>query len=141
MIRFETDDCVLPSINQVQVAGWITSVAASHGKKAGEINYIFCSDSKMLEHNKQFLGHDFYTDIITFDYSEDSRISGDIFIGVETVASNADIIGLNVDQELLRVIIHGILHLCGFKDKCPEDEAIMHQQEDLALSYLYYSVN
>lgn len=136
MIRFETEDCMMPSINQVQVAGWIVGVAASHGKKAGEINYIFCSDSKILEHNTQFLEHDFYTDIITFDYSNENRISGDIYIGVETIASNASLLGLNSDQELLRVIIHGVLHLCGFKDKCPEDEAIMHQQEDVALSYL-----
>lgn len=137
MIRFETDDCIMPSINQVQVAGWITGVAASHGKKAGEINYIFCSDSKILEHNKQFLEHDFYTDIITFDYSEDNKISGDIFIGIETVASNAVLLGLNAELELLRVIIHGVLHLCGFKDKTPQDECIMHQQEDIALSYVY----
>jgi len=136
MIRFETDNCIMPSFNQAQVAGWIVGVAASHGKKAGEINYIFCSDSKILEHNTQFLEHDFYTDIITFDYSNDNKISGDIFIGVDTVASNASLLGLNSDQELLRVIIHGILHLCGYKDKNPEDEAIMHQQEDIALSYL-----
>lgn len=136
MIRFETDDCIMPSINQVQVAGWITGIAASHGKKAGEINYIFCSDSKILEHNKQFLEHDFYTDIITFDYSEDNKISGDIFIGIETVASNAVLLGLNAELELLRVIIHGVLHLCGFKDKTPQDECIMHQQEDIALSYV-----
>jgi len=135
MIRFETDDCKMPSINQAQVAGWITSIAASHGKKAGEINYIFCSNSKILEHNMQFLEHDFYTDIITFDYSEDNRISGDIFIGTETVASNAFLLGLNAEQELLRVIIHGVLHLCGFKDKTPQDECIMHQQEDVALSF------
>jgi probable rRNA maturation factor len=136
MIRFETEDCKMPSINQAQVAGWINGVAASHGKKAGEINYLFCSDSKILEHNTQFLDHDFYTDIITFDYSNDNRISGDIFIGIETVASNATLLGLNAEQELLRVIIHGVLHLCGFKDKSPQDESIMHHQEDVALSYL-----
>ncbi len=136
MIRYETDDCLMPSINQGQVSRWIAGVAASHGKKAGEINYLFCSDSKILEHNTQFLEHDFYTDIITFDYSQDNWISGDIFIGIETVASNASQLGLNAEQELLRVIIHGVLHLCGFKDKGPEDEAIMHQQEELALSYL-----
>jgi len=136
MIRFETEDCVMPSINQAQVAGWIFGVAASHGKKAGEINYIFCSDSKMLEHNTDFLDHDFYTDIITFDYSDDSWISGDIYIGTETVASNAALLVQNAEQELFRVIIHGVLHLCGFKDKTPQDEYIMHQQEDIALSYL-----
>lgn len=136
MIRFEADDCIMPSIQQVKIAGWINSVAANHGKKAGEINYIFCSDAKILEYNKQYLDHDFYTDIITFDYSEDNLVSGDIFVGIETVASNATLLGLNAEQELLRVIIHGILHLCGFKDKTPKDEAIMHEQEDIALSYL-----
>lgn len=136
MIRFESEDCAMPSINQAKLAGWITGVAASHGKKAGEINYLFCSDSKILEYNNLYLEHDFYTDIITFDYSEDNRISGDIFIGVETVSSNAALLNLNPEHELLRVIIHGVLHLCGFKDKTPSDEAVMHQQEDLALSYL-----
>lgn len=136
MIRFETEDCAMPSINQAKLAGWITGVAASHGKKAGEINYLFCSDSKILEYNNLYLEHDFYTDIITFDYSEENRISGDIFIGIETVSSNAALLKLNEEHELLRVIIHGVLHLCGFKDKTPSDEAIMHQQEDIALSYL-----
>ena len=136
MIRFETDDCPMPVFNQPHIAGWIRTIAASHGKKAGEINYIFCSDSQILKHNKQYLEHNFYTDIITFDYSVNECISGDIFIGIETVASNAAQLGLNTDMELLRVVIHGILHLCGFKDKTLEAESIMHQQEDIALSYL-----
>lgn len=135
MIRFETEDCPMPVFNPSGISGWIIAVAATHGKKVGEINYVFCSDPKMLEHNKKYLEHDFYTDIITFDYTENNQISGDIFIGVDTVASNADQLGLSVDQELLRVMIHGILHLCGFKDKTVKDEAIMHQQEDVALFY------
>ncbi|MCK9311663.1 MAG: rRNA maturation RNase YbeY, partial [Bacteroidales bacterium] len=105
----------------------------SHGKKAGEINYIFCSDARILEVNNQYLHHDYYTDIITFDYSGQVKISGDIYIGIETVESNARMIGLSYDSELKRVIIHGILHLCGFKDKTPETEIIMHQKEDEAL--------
>jgi probable rRNA maturation factor len=136
MIRYETDDCLMPEFNQAYVSGWITSIAASHGKKVGEINYLFCSDPKMLGYNKQYLDHDFYTDIITFDYSEAEWISGDIYIGVDTVSSNASQLGLAFDKELLRVIIHGILHLCGFKDKTPNDEASMHKQEDLALEQL-----
>jgi len=136
MVRFETNDCDMPSINVAKVAGWINSIAELHGKKAGEINYIFCSDSKIIEFNKHYLDHDFYTDIITFDYSEDNRISGDIFVGLETVVSNAAHLGLLEEQELMRVIIHGILHLCGFKDKTAKDEAVMHRQEDIALSYL-----
>ena len=136
MIRFETDDCSMPDINHSFVAGWINSIAAMHGKKAGEINYLFCSDAKILEYNKQYLEHDFYTDIITFDYSDEHKIAGDIYIGIETVTSNAILLGMNFEQELFRVIIHGVLHLCGFKDKTPQDESIMHKQEDIALSYL-----
>lgn len=136
MIRFETDDCLMPDFNPGHVSGWITSVAASHGKKVGEINYLFCSDSKILSYNKRYLEHDFYTDIITFDYSEGEWISGDIYIGVDTVTSNASQLGLAFEQELLRVIIHGVLHLCGFKDKTPKDEASMRRQEDLALDFI-----
>lgn len=135
MIRFETDDCSMPAFNQHQIAGWIARVAASYGKKVGEINYLFCSDAKILEYNIEYLNHDFYTDIITFDYTQDDTIAGDIYIGLDTVASNALLLGLNAEQEILRVIIHGILHLCGYKDKTPQDESIMHQQEDKALSY------
>jgi len=133
MIRFETEDCLMPEFNPGFVSGWIASIAASHGKKVGEINYLFCSDPKMLGYNNQYLDHDFYTDIITFDYSEADWISGDIYIGVDTVSSNARQLGLAFEKELLRVIIHGVLHLCGFKDKTPEDETTMHRQEDLAL--------
>lgn len=136
MVRFETDDCLMPDFNRYAVTSWIASVAAIHGKKAGEINYIFCSDTKILEYNNHFLKHDFYTDIITFDYSEGDQISGDIYIGLETVYSNAAQMGLQGKEELMRVIIHGVLHLCGFKDKTPEDERIMHQQEDTSLNLL-----
>lgn len=136
MIRFETDDCSMPVFNQQQIGGWILRVAATYGKKVGEINYLFCSDARILDYNIEYLNHDFYTDIITFDYSQDDRIAGDIYIGVDTVSSNALLLGLNAEQELLRVIIHGVLHLCGYKDKTQQDESIMHQQEDIALSYL-----
>lgn len=137
MIRFETDDCSMPVFNQRKISGWIAQVAANYGKKVGEINYIFCSDAKILEYNKEYLDHDYYTDIITFDYSMDNHIAGDIYIGIETVSSNAILMALNTEQELFRVIIHGILHLCGYKDKTPKEESIMHEQEDIALTYLY----
>jgi probable rRNA maturation factor len=140
MIRFETDDLTMPPMDRQEVTRWILQIAASYGKKTGEINYVFCSDPKMLEANIKHLGHDYYTDIITFDYSEPEKIAGDIYIGAETVASNALLLGLSPDMELLRVIIHGILHLCGFKDKTPEAETIMHEQEDLALKYFYQIV-
>ncbi|MDD4922209.1 MAG: rRNA maturation RNase YbeY [Bacteroidales bacterium] len=133
MIRYYSEDCDLPEIDQASITGWIVRVASSHGKKAGEINYIFCSDARILEVNEQYLQHSYYTDIITFDYSEQNKISGDIYIGIETVASNADMLGVSYEGEMNRVIIHGVLHLCGFKDKTPETEKIMHQKEDEAL--------
>jgi len=133
MIRYFSEDCKLPEIDQNRITDWINQVAISHGKKTGEINYIFCSDSKILEINNQYLHHNYYTDIITFDYSEQIQISGDIYIGIETVESNAKMLGYSYESELNRVIIHGILHLCGFKDKTPESEKRMHQEEDDAL--------
>jgi len=133
MIRYHSDDCNLPGIDQNVVTDWINRVAAFHGKKTGEINYIFCSDARILEVNNQYLQHDYFTDIITFDYSEQKTISGDIYIGIDTVASNAEMMGVTYEKELNRVIIHGVLHLCGFKDKTSETEKIMHQKEDEAL--------
>jgi probable rRNA maturation factor len=141
MIRFQAENCPMPSINQAQIARWIQEIAAHYEKKVGEINYIFCSDDQILYLNNNHLHHDYYTDIITFDYSDNQRISGDIYIGLETVFSNASTMGLNSSSELLRIIIHGILHLCGFKDKTPEEEAIIHQLEDLALNKIEFSVN
>jgi len=133
MIRYHSEDCNLPGIDQQVVTDWINRIAAFHGKKTGEIDYIFCSDERILEVNNQYLQHDYFTDIITFDYSEQKTISGDIYIGIDTVASNAEMMGVTYEKELNRVIIHGVLHLCGFKDKTPETEKIMHQKEDEAL--------
>ena len=136
MIKYFSEDCELPRIDQNEVTDWILRVAALHRKKAGEINYIFCSDARILEVNNQYLQHDYYTDIITFDYSEEDKISGDIYIGTETVFSNAAMLGIPYENELNRVIIHGVLHLCGFKDKTPDTEKVMHQKEDEALNLL-----
>ncbi len=112
---------------------WIKAVAADFGNTVGDISYMFCSDDKILEVNKQYLSHDYYTDIITFDYVEGTRLSGDIFISVDTVRSNAEKFSQSFENELHRVIIHGVLHLCGLKDKTPSDEANMHAAEDKAL--------
>ena len=120
-------------IDQDKICRWIGAVAASYGKKLGDIHYIFCSDKRILEVNRQFLGHDYYTDIITFDYTEGPRISGDLYISLETVASNAGMLGNSYREELHRVIVHGVLHLCGFKDKQPADEQNMRRQEQKAL--------
>ena len=124
----------MPAIKRREVSAWIKNVAASYGKKVGDIAYIFCNDEKILEVNKEYLQHDYYTDIITFDYCEDDVISGDIFISLDTVKSNSELVGATYEQELYRVIIHGILHLCGIDDKAPGAREIMEAAEDKALS-------
>jgi len=136
MITYQSIDVKRPKIKARECTAWIKKVASGHGKKVGEIAYIFCSDEKILETNRQYLSHDYYTDIITFDYSEGDTISGDIFISVDTVKSNAEGLGIAFDDELSRILIHGILHLCGFKDKKPADKAEMTRQEDAALELL-----
>lgn len=136
MIRFHSEDCPLPDFDQRKIADWIIQISFLHEKKVGEINYLFCSDERMLALNNAYLQHDYYTDIITFDYAVQNKIAGDIYIGIETVASNAGLLGISKEAELHRVIIHGILHLCGYKDKTPEDEEIMHQKEEEALTIL-----
>ena len=133
-ITFQAENTALPNIKKRATSNWIKAVAEEYGKKAGDISYIFCDDAKILEINRTYLHHDFYTDIITFDYSEGDRISGDIFIGIDTVRSNAEKYGTNFDDELHRVIIHGILHLCGLKDKSEADSKKMREAEDKALS-------
>ena len=126
----------MPKIKRRETTAWIRAVAASYGKKVGEIGYLFCNDEKILEVNNEYLGHDYYTDIITFDYCEGKTISGDIYISVDTVFTNADKFGRPYDEELHRVIIHGILHLCGINDKGPGEREIMEAAEDKALALL-----
>jgi len=109
----------MPGIRKRETTAWIRRVAATYGRTTGDIGYLFVNDEKILETNRQFLGHDYYTDIITFDYSEGDVINGDIMISVDTVQSNAKKYGLRFDDELNRVVIHGILHLCGINDKGP----------------------
>lgn len=136
-IIYNAEGVDLPSVineKESAVTKWILDVAAKHKKQVGEISYIFCSDEKILEINKEYLQHDYYTDIITFDYSEGNVISGDLFISLDTVMSNSLEYKTNPNEELLRVIIHGVLHLCGINDKTEEDEKKMRQFEDDALS-------
>ena len=123
----------MPKIKKRETAAWIKAVAQSHSKRVGEIAYIFCSDEKILEVNRQYLHHDYYTDIITFDYTEGTRLSGDIFISLDTVRTNAVEFGTDYDTELHRVIIHGILHLAGINDKGPGEREIMEAAENAAL--------
>ena len=115
---------------------WIDAVARGFGKSVGDISYIFCNDEKILEVNRQYLQHDYFTDIITFDYSRMHRISGDMFISLNTVGSNAEGLGCKYETELYRVIIHGILHLCGVNDKGAGERAIMEGHENKALKLL-----
>ena len=137
-IIYQSDDIVkFPQIKRREISNWIKSVAASLNKKVGDIACIFCSDQKILEINIQYLNHDYYTDIITFDYSEGEVISGDLFISLDTVRSNAEKFGTNYIEELCRVIIHGILHLCGLKDKSAEDAKVMREKENEALRQLF----
>lgn len=105
-------------------------------KRLGEIAYIFCSDEKILEVNRQYLQHDYYTDIITFDYCEGDRLSGDLFISLDTIRTNAEQFGASYEDELHRVIIHGILHLCGINDKGPGEREVMEAAENKALGML-----
>ncbi len=134
MITYNTDGVKMPSIKKRENTAWVKAVAASYGKRVGEIAYIFVDDEKILEVNRQYLGHDYYTDIITFDYCEGDVISGDLFISLDTVRTNAEQVGATYEEELHRVIIHGILHLCGINDKGPGEREIMEAAEDKALT-------
>lgn len=115
---------------------WFTKVAEKEGKILDEIALVFCTDDYLLEINQQHLGHDYYTDIVTFDYCWDNHVSGDLFISLDRVKENADEFDKTFNNELHRVIIHGVLHLCGYKDKSDEDETMMRQKEDEALSMI-----
>ena len=134
MITFTTDNMEMPALDERKVTRWIRSVAADYGFTVGNINYIFCSDERELEVNRQFLGHDYYTDVITFDYTAGQTLNGDIFISLDTVRSNAEMVGVSFDAELLRIIIHGVLHLTGQGDKTPETKAQMTEKEEKALA-------
>ena len=134
MITYNTDGVKMPSIKKRENTAWVKAVAASYGKRVGEIAYFFVDDEKILEVNRQYLGHDYYTDIITFDYCEGDVISGDLFISLDTVRTNAEQVGATYEEELHRVIIHGILHLCGINDKGPGEREIMEAAEDKALA-------
>ena len=141
-INFYNDGCSFLPRNRRKIREWLLQVAIDEGFLVTNISYVFCSAERLLEMNRQFLGHDYFTDVITFDYGShrDRIASGDIFIDVETVADNARIYGSTRQTEMLRVIVHGLLHLCGQKDKTPRTEARMHRKEDKYLA-LYNSMS
>lgn len=136
MITYNTDGIKMPNIRKRDTNAWIKAVAATYGKKVGEIGYLFVNDEKILEVNREYLGHDYYTDIITFDYDEGDIINGDLVISLDTVRTNAELFGKEYDEELHRVIIHGILHLCGLNDKGPGEREIMEEAENKALAMI-----
>ena len=136
MISYNTVNVKMPAIRRRDTSAWVKAVAASYGKKVGEIAYIFVDDEEILRVNREYLQHDYYTDIITFDYTEGNTISGDLFISLDTVRTNAEQFDKPYAEELHRVIIHGILHLCGINDKGPGEREIMEAAEDKALALL-----
>ena len=126
----------MPELDEAEVSAWLRQVAATHGKVVGDVNYVFVDDETMLSINRQFLGHDYYTDHIGFDYTSGDALSGDIYISLDTVASNASLFGATFPEELRRIIIHGLLHLCGLRDKTPEEQTLMREAENRALARL-----
>ena len=136
MIFYTTENVKVPKLEKRKTNAWIKTVAEKYDKKIGEIAYIFCDDAKILEVNKTYLQHDYFTDIITFDYCEGVVLNGDIFISLDTVRTNAQEFGVTFDNELHRILIHGILHLCGQEDKTPETRLEMTRKENEALQMI-----
>lgn len=137
MVTYNAEGVELPAIKHRETTEWLRAVAASYGKKIGEVGYEFCNDEKILEVNKQYLHHDYYTDVITFDYCKGETLNGDIVISLDTVKSNSEQFHTDYDEELRRVIVHGILHLCGINDKGPGEREIMEAAENKALALFH----
>ena len=138
MIRFSTLDVAMPPIDPQRDKAWIETVARGYGKTIGELYYYFCSDDKLLEINKQRLGHDFYTDIVTFPLTDcETVLSSEFCISVDRIKENAETFGRSYESELHRVIIHGVLHLIGFDDHSEKDEKEMREKEEEALELLF----
>lgn len=136
-ISWDTEgEVAMPDIDTDLLERWLDRVAADHGKLLGELCYQFCDDEHILEVNRKFLNHDYYTDIITFDYTRGRMVRGDIVISLDTVRSNSEEVGADYSTELHRVIVHGLLHLCGINDKAPGEREIMEMHEDAALECL-----
>ena len=136
MISYNAEGVAMPNIKRRATTAWIKAVAATYGKRVGEIGYLFVDDEHILDVNNQYLGHDYYTDIITFDYCEGDVLNGDLVISLDTVRSNAELFGRPYEEELHRVIIHGVLHLCGLNDKGPGERELMEDAENRALALL-----
>lgn len=136
MITYNTENVSMPNIRRRDTSAWIKQVAQTYGKTIGEVGYLFVDDEKILEVNREFLQHDYFTDIITFDYCEGNTLNGDIVISLDTVKTNAEKYKKTYSDELHRVIIHGILHLCGINDKGKGEREKMERAENAALAML-----
>lgn len=135
-IQYCSEDISVPKFQKRKITRWIKETITSEEKTLGDISFIFCSDTYLLEVNKQYLNHDYFTDIITFDYVENGLISGDIFISCDRVKENAAEFNTGFENELFRIIIHGVLHLLGYKDKSKKDKLLMTSKEDFYLKVL-----
>lgn len=139
MISFEIHNQPMPNLDFTKIEKWLGEIATNFDRNIVNINYLFCDDEEILRINREFLNHDYYTDIITFDYSRKNKIAGDIYLSLDTVKSNSSVLNVSYENELLRVIVHGLLHLCGIDDKGPGEREIMEKHEDKALE-IYYSL-
>jgi len=137
-LNYETDFILN---NELLFIKWLSEVILSENKTEGEINYIFCNDSYLLELNQKHLQHDTFTDIISFDYSERNKISGDIFISVERVKDNANEYNVSFEEEIKRVMVHGVLHYCGYKDKTDDDAVVMRNKENEKINMFHVKQN
>ena len=133
-VTFHSEQTNYSISNTDQVIDWLTSVCSKEGKNLSELSYIFCSDEYLLNMNREFLQHDYYTDVITFDYCEGNDVSGDVFISSDRVLDNANSLGVSTKDEMLRVLVHGLLHLLGYQDKSEAEKTIMTEKEDYYLS-------
>lgn len=131
---WQSEQVTMPKLDYPRLEQWLVRVAADHGMTISRLGYLFCNDDYILDVNRRFLGHDYFTDIITFDYSRADHVGGDMVISLDTVESNSRLVGATYERELLRVIVHGLLHLCGIDDKGPGQREIMEEHEDKALA-------
>ena len=139
MLDINYEDVDDLSLNDIDLTNWISKVCVDENYNLGDISLIFCSDEYLLDMNRTHLDHDYYTDIITFDYTDNQIVSGDLFISIDRVRDNASDFNVSFHHELHRVIIHGVLHLCGYKDKSDDEEKLMRTKENNALSLISFT--
>ena len=139
MLDINYEDVDDLSLSDIDLTNWISKVCIIENYNLGDISLIFCSDEYLLDMNRTHLDHDYYTDIITFDYTDNQIVSGDLFISIDRVRDNASDFNVSFEHELHRVIIHGVLHLCGYKDKSDDEAKLMRSKENNALSMISFT--